>query len=271
MQHTSMPFVTGLTYNSSQHLLEVGLLWSYSNLQEYYISRELMTTVTTPPVYASISYKYMFETTLSAEAEWESGRTAKVTEALASNGKLNGFFAGIGLSSSFWNGNSTYNEQNRQYIMDYPNSLMPDFALGYYFHRMDLNVTASYRGYNTATEAYGTKQELKRKSIGLEVTKFVFDYHGFVPFLGPVVTYENLRFNEKFEQKETYDLTDQKWSYGIAFGWDIRPNRLQSWILRTNLRWFPELSLNVEDELAVSFDNVEFNFIQLIVFPGRLF
>ena len=114
-------------------------------------------------------------------------------------------------------------------------------------------------------------QELKRSSIGLEVTKFLFDYHGFVPFVGPYVGYETLSFEENFEGQLTHDVTDEQIGYGIAFGWDIRPNRLQTWILRTNLRWFPDLKLQIEGDAEISFDNVEFNFIQLILFPGRLF
>ncbi|MEM6262948.1 MAG: hypothetical protein AAGI38_10605 [Bacteroidota bacterium] len=58
--------------------------------------------------------------------------------------------------------------------------------------------------------------------------------------------------------------------YGLTFGWDIRPNRLQSWILRTNLRWFPNLDLEVADGQVISFDNIEFNFIQLIVYLDRM-
>ena len=149
--HTSLPMVTGITYNSDQHLLEAGVLWNYTNKQDYYISRTNLTDIETPPLYVSVSYKYMFETTLSAEEEWESGRTAKVTEALAEKGKLNGFYAGIGLSSSFWQGGSSYNAQERPYVMDYPISIMPDFAVGYYFHKPDMNITASYRGYGTST------------------------------------------------------------------------------------------------------------------------
>jgi hypothetical protein len=155
--------------------------------------------------------------------------------------------------------------------MDYPISIMPDFGIGYFWHRSDLNIVSSYRSYGTETSAYGADQTLRRKSLGLEVTKFLFDYHGFVPFVGPLVSWENLSFEENFEGQPTRDVTEHKLGYGLAFGWDIRPNRIQSWLLRTNIRWFPNLKLQVEGDAGISFDNLEFNFIQLVVFPGRMF
>lgn len=269
--NTSIPLLSGLTFLMNQHVFEAGMLWNYNLKQDYYISRTDQAEINTPPFYLSLSYKWMFETTLSAESDWESGRTNEVTDILAERGKLNGFFIGAGLSSSFWNGPSDYNDDVRPYIMDYPISIMPDVALGYYLHDADMAISASYRSYGTTTDAYGARQELRRKSLGLEVTKFVFDYHGFVPFIGPVVTYEQLNFVEVFEGQLVTEVRDDLFSYGLVFGWDIRPNRLQSWLLRTNLRWFPDLKLKVEGDRSISFDNVEFNFIQLIVFPGRMF
>ena len=98
----------------------------------------------------------------------------------------------------------------------------------------------------------------------------MFDYHGFVPFVGPALSYEKLSFVESFENTSSADVTENKISYGLTFGWDIRPNRIQSWILRTNLRWFPNLSLDVDTRSEISFDNLEFNFIQFIIYPNRL-
>jgi hypothetical protein len=57
---------------------------------------------------------------------------------------------------------------------------------------------------------------------------------------------------------------------GITFGWDIRPDDLQGWILRTNLRWHPNLNVNMPDGKQMKFDQLEFNFIQLVLYPERL-
>ena len=46
--------------------------------------------------------------------------------------------------------------------------------------------------------------------------------------------------------------------------WDIRPNNDQFVILRTNLRYVPALNLKVAAGKTVSFEQLEFNFIQAV-------
>lgn len=229
-----------------------------------------METIDTPPVFANISYRYMIETTLTAEQGWESGYTQEKTERLAQAKKLNSFYVGLGMSSAFWLGESSFNAANRTYIDEYGISLMPDFGIGYYLHEADMNIALGYRAYSTSTNTYGAVQVAQRKSWVLEATKYLFDYNGFVPFVGPAVSFENLMFRESFENEQTFDLEERKISYGITFGWDIRPDRVQTFILRTNLRWFPNLQLPIEAEQTISFNAIEFNFIQLILYPNRM-
>lgn len=270
LNHTSFPLLFGFTSNFKQHLLEIGLAWNYDNKQDYYISRNQQETISTAPLYASLSYRYMLETTIGAEPGWESGRTQEVTKILADKGRLNALYLGVGLSSAFWLKKSSYNKELRPYIEKFSASIMADFTLGYYLHNADLNVGVSYRGYSTSSHTYGAIQQLKRKSVLMEITKYLFDYKGFVPFIGPAISYEDLSFKESFEANITANFDDKKIAYGLTFGWDIRPNRLQSWILRTNLRWYPNLYLDANQNTSISFDNLEFNFIQLIIYPNRL-
>ncbi|HCA41701.1 MAG TPA: hypothetical protein DEP28_00445 [Bacteroidetes bacterium] len=270
LNHTNFPLLGGLTFNSKNHLIELGVAWNHQNEKDYYISRTQKEKINTPPVYATLSYRYMLETTLSAEKNWESGRTKEVTDILAAKGRLNGFYLGAGISSAFWLNKSSYNKVNRPYIGKYSTSIMPDFTLGYYIHKPDINSAIGYRGYSSSTDTYGTIQQLNRKSFLFEVTKNLFDYHGFVPFVGPTISYENLSFKEDFESQRAFDINDKKLGYGLTFGWDIRPNRIQPWILRTNLRWYPNLFLKISPNEKISFDNLEFNFIQLIIYPNRM-
>lgn len=270
LNHTSFPLLGGFTFNSDNHLIELGLAWNYQNQQDYYISRDQTEKISTPPIYATLSYRFTLETTLSAEKAWESGRTKEVTDILAERGRLNGLYIGAGISSAFWLKQSQYNLTNRPYINKYDTSIMPDFTLGYYLHKPDLNFALAYRGYGSSTNTYGAVQQINRKSLLFEATKYLFDYHGFVPFIGPAISYESLYFREHFEGQSIVDVDERKFSYGLTFGWDIRPNRIQSWILRTNLRWYPDLFLEVQPNTKVSFDNLEFNFIQLIIFPNRM-
>ncbi len=270
LNYTRFPLLGGLTFNSKSYLVELGIAWNYANKLTYPIARNQLATIYTPPLYASLSLRYMLETTLSAEKDWESGRTKRVTDILAKKGKLDGFYVGAGISSATWLKQSSYNSNMRHYIGKYTPSIMPDFSLGYYLHKPDLNIAIGYRGYGSSANTYGAIHQLNRKSLLLEATKYLFDYHGFVPFVGPTVSYENLSFKESFEGSKTIEVQEKKIGYGVTFGWDIRPNRLQSWILRTNLRWYPDLSLNVDQHAEISFDNLEFNFIQLIIFPNRM-
>jgi uncharacterized membrane protein len=270
LNNISFPLLGGLTYNSKNKLIELGLAFNYQNKQNYYLSRTQVGQIRTPQVYASLSYRYMLETTLSAEKDWESGRTEEITRYLADRGRLNGFYLGAGISSAFWLKESNYNQSERPYINPYGISIMPDFALGYYLHKADINIAVAYRGYGASTGTYGVTQNVRRNSVLFEATKSLFDYHGFVPFVGPAFSYEQLSFEECFEGATTHSVQKNKPAYALTFGWDIRPNRIQSWILRTNLRWYPNLYLDVALGKRMSFDNLELNFIQLIIYPGRI-
>tara|TARA_Y100000768_G_C23951909_1_gene670654 strand:- start:323 stop:1588 length:1266 start_codon:yes stop_codon:yes gene_type:complete len=270
LNYTTVPVLAGFTFNHKQRLIELGFSWNYSNQRDYYISKDQKAKLKTPPFHVNLSYRFQVETTLSAEKNWESGRTKLVTEKLAEMKRLNSFYIGAGFSSAFWTTKSSYNKENHPYMEKFPVSVMPDLAVGYYLHQPDLNMAMCYRGYREQAGAYGTDQKATRRSLGVEVTKNIGDYHGFVPFIGPILSWEYLRFEERIKGKNHLLVSDHKMGYGVTFGWDIRPNRLQAWILRTNLRWFPKLDLEVENGTSVAFGNIEFNFIQLIVYPGRM-
>ncbi|MEM8896274.1 MAG: hypothetical protein AAGC88_16970 [Bacteroidota bacterium] len=231
LTHTTVPLMTGLTFNSGKHLVELGLTWNYTNDIDYYISPVRQVKVQTPPLYAELSYRWMIDTTISAEESWESGRTAERIKVLEQNGGLNGLFVGIGLSSAWWMGESSHNTVIRPFVPDYGISILPDFSLGYYIHKPDINFTLSYRSYGAFVSAYDTKQDLDRRSLAFEVSKYIADYHGFAPFIGPILSYEDLSFVETLAGGLSERSADTQLSYGINFGWDIRPDRQQSIIL----------------------------------------
>lgn len=270
LNHTSLPLLTGFTFNHKNHLLELAATWNYKNKQDYWISPSLQSEINTPPLFFSLAYRYLIETTIGAEKGWESGRTKEITDKLAEDGKLNDFYVSAGMSSAFWLGKGSYNEEVNPHVESYSTSIMPEFGLGFYLHNPDVNFNLSYRGYSSGTNSYGLIQSAKRQSVGFEITKYLLDFHGFDPFIGPVLSAERLRFSESFEGELTQDLQEDKLAMGVAFGWDIRPNRIQSFILRTSLRWYPSLGVDVESQGRVSFSNIEFNFIQLVVYLGRI-
>ncbi len=265
------PFKTGLTFNQGNHLIEAGITWNYANKRDYFIDALNTAAVSLPPIYAALTYRYQLDTTVGAEKSWENGKAAEYTDRLAAAGKLNNFFLAVAPSSAWWTGESSHNTVNQPAIEAYPTSIMLEFGAGYYFHQPDITVNITYRSMGASARAYGTSQSLNRRSVGLEATKSLFDYHGFVPFVGPVLSRERLTFIENVEGNTTYNITEDKWAAGITFGWDIRPNRIQSFMLRTNLRYYPNLKLDLNNDQTISFGAVEFNFIQLVVFPERMF
>ncbi len=268
---TILPLKLGLTYNSKNHLIDATVTHIYTNTIDYYVSRSVTTQIKTPPWYLAIGYKYMLETTASAESHWKSGKTKRLTDLLAEQNKLNDVFVGIGMSSAWWLNTSSYNQTERPYISDQSISVMPEFALGYYLHKPDLNLLFHYRSYSKLNDVYGTVQNLSRKSVGFEIIKHLFDYHGFTPFIGPVVSYDRLLVEETHDGATSLSQGHNKIAYGINLGWDIRPNRLQWFILRTNIRYYPNLAIDINPASSFSFDAIEFNFIQLILFPDRIF
>ena len=71
---------------------------------------------TTPALYFTLSYRHLFDTTISAEEDWESGETKRVTKALGDQGRLNDWFLGVGLSGAFWIGTGEYNRLKRPFL-----------------------------------------------------------------------------------------------------------------------------------------------------------
>jgi hypothetical protein len=159
---------------------------------------------------------------------------------------------------------SPYLKENYRFFYDdYSASILPDLAFGRYFHKPDVNVNLSYRTYGDRYEGFDAEIQVRRHSVGVESVKFLFNYLGFVPFVGPIISYENLR--------TTVNGTDYratKVAVGITFGWDIRVTKTGTGLLRTNLRYFPNLHMDVEGE-KMMFDHLEFNFIQWVQFIGR--
>ncbi|TNE81097.1 MAG: hypothetical protein EP332_05225 [Bacteroidetes bacterium] len=262
------PVQTGLCYAQGPHHLEFGLSYNYQHQQRYALSKQLHDKLQLAPWTFRVSYRYNLETTLSAEKSWENGKSQLAAAQLAKAGKLNNFFLGIGLSSAFQLRNSPLNVEHYPWLERFPTPLMPDMSLGYYWHEPDMQLVLNYRFYRSKQSGYGIRQQIKRNSLGLELTKCLGDYHGFVPFLGPLLSMDMLAFEAFQNDVPDVQAQDTKLAFGLSFGWDIRPNRIQSWLLRTNLRWYPKLQLGTERG-KVDFSSLEFNFIQLVLFPGR--
>jgi hypothetical protein len=117
--------------------------------------------------------------------------------------------------------------------------------------------------------AYGYTSELKTNSLAFEAFKFIGNYHGFVPFVGPYVGLNNYNYNEIDRGSEVVDFTENKLAYGLVFGWDIRISDVDYLLLRTNLRFTPDLNYK-KKRLSFTNNQIEFNFIQVVFYPERM-
>lgn len=259
------PLLAGLTFNRNQLLLELGAAYSFKPGRTYFTAPMEQARVRTHPLCLSLSAKWMLETTLSAEKDWLSGRTEILTDTLAKLGRLDGFTLAVGPSSATMLSRSSHNEDFLPFLYQHNRpAVFIEFGAGYYWHKPDLQLNLAYRGMSFLSEGFGYWQEAKRRALTLEAYKFFGDYHGFAPFAGPALSNEWLSLEGETDQGEQTLFRDWQLQPGLVFGWDIRPNRIQRFYLRTNLRWFPFLDLPTADGRSFSFHQLEFNFIQLV-------
>lgn len=258
------PIQFGLTYTSEKWHITASGYYNYQNKFNYFITPQERARVELSPFSFNLSFLRYTDSDRSLRQKGSAGKMNADHEALKSGKRLSTWFIGIGPSAALQTSKSPYLENNFPYFYDeYASSIMPDFALGRYFYKPDLNVNLIYRGYSNRYEGFDSNIRTQRQSIGLESVKFLFNYLGFVPFVGPVVSYESLSTSVNGT-----NYNESQWAFGVTFGWDIRVTRTGSSLLRTNLRYYPDLQMNIQGE-KMMFDHLEFNFIQWVYFIGR--
>lgn len=189
---------------------------------------------------------------------------------LARKRQLSSFYVGIGPSSSFEVAKSEYVRSKYPYLaQSQVGDFFPDLTAGYHLHRPDLNMGLSYRRMRSEVSGYGVTHQYDRRSLMLEVYKFLGDYHSFVPYVGPTLSYEALQFTQT-DGPVGQGLGQRKLAIGIIAGWDVRLTNAESFLLRTNLRYAPGLHMQTANGSRIRFDYLEFNFIQAVFYPGRL-
>ena len=233
---------------------------------ETYLSRSRTSRDHFPSNIFQIGLNYSIETTKPASREEN-----KEANKLFSKTNASGLFFSVGPSSAFPQVSSEYITELYPFLDDksFP-TIFPDFSVGYHFTKLDLITALSFRPMIQKRNAFGFDQEIKRKSLNLEAYKFLFDYHGFVPYVGIGLGFENISVTESDQGRSLSPTTHHKLSPNITFGWDIRPSvKGDWWILRTNLRYFPFLTIERQSK-KLSFQHLEFNFIQFVFYPQRL-
>lgn len=266
------PIQFGAVFCLGKHLLEIGGAYTNNNTEAYYQGTTDLSEIRFSSLAFFVGYKFMLETTLSAESDWKTGRTKSITDTLGNAGKLDGFTIAFGPSAAFYLQDSEHNSETAPYLDQHKSAkTFLEFDLGYYLHRPDIQFNLAYRKLHSDLSAFDHNQYAQRQSLTLEVYKFLFDFHGFAFFTGPAISYEHLQISEHTPTNIALHGSYKGLKPGLTFGWDIRPNRLQNFLLRTNLRYFPNMNVSMPVDRKFSFDQLEFNFIQVVIYPQRFF
>ncbi|WP_375561993.1 hypothetical protein ACE193_05435 [Bernardetia sp. OM2101] len=266
---TPMP-VGGFSFALKGWQINAEAMFLANNKKTFYSSETQRNTFELPKTYLSLGLVKYFDTTIREEKPKESGGTAEVTASLAAKRKLNSFSIGVAPSSSFFLQSPKFSEELESLPL-HKASFNFDIGAGYFFYKAKLHAGFSYRNYSSKTISYSLEHIVRRQSIAFEAYKFLFDYNGFVPFIGASISSEKWAtglFRNDTQQGEI--VRTEMISPGIIFGWDIVPSSLDTWVLRTNLRYYPMQKINDIDGKKSRVDQFEFNFIQFVIYPNRI-
>ncbi|MCI5054992.1 MAG: hypothetical protein MRY83_02725 [Flavobacteriales bacterium] len=258
------PIQFGLTYTSDKWHISSSGYYNYQNEFNYFISPSETGLVELNPLSFNLSILRYIDSDRYMRTPKAVARINKNYEILKKENLLSSWFIGIGPSAALQISKSPFLKENFPFFHDdYSAAVLPDISFGRYFHQIDANANLTYRTYRDKHQGFDSKIQTRRHSIGIESVKFLFNYLGFVPFAGPILSYEKL--NTSVNGTDYYD---DKLALGITFGWDIRVTHTGTSLLRTNLRYYPNLNMEIEGE-KMMFNHLEFNFIQWVQFIGR--
>ncbi|MEM7106707.1 MAG: hypothetical protein AAF519_00680 [Bacteroidota bacterium] len=263
-QQIVAPLEVGLTYTAGQYHLSASAYYNSIDQLNYAITPTTTGPVEIDPLSFSLRiYKY-WDTDKGMRSHKVVRKLNRYYQFLENEKKLNAWYWGIGPSAAIQMSRSSYFRNNFPFLYrDRTGGFMPDLTFGRHLSKPDLNIGVSYRTVGDRLTGFETEIKVRRHSAMIEVYKSIFDWLGFVPFLGVTSSFEHLKADINGQQ-----FSDTKSAIGLIAGWDIRVTKTGSSLLRTNLRWIPDLHLEVEGE-KIMFDHLEFNFIQYVHFIGR--
>lgn len=263
-----LPATLGLFYFKGKMGYDLSLTYLFDSQTKFYVSKKMYSTIQTPPFVFNIGIRKMFETTVSAEKHHKSGKEDSVFRLMRQQNKLSSWLFGIAPSSAFYLREPETNGSTYDFMGKGLYSILPELAVGYYYDPMRVNLVLTSRYIVLNKKAFDVHQKLERIAIGFESYWQFANYNGFAPYAGVHYGYEMLNY------KETNTNGKKNYSYrgfkpGIVVGWDILVSKYQPFTLRTNIRYFPNLGIDVGNNKKVWLDQIEFNFIEFVYYPGR--
>ena len=260
------PIVAGLSYNNYWGQIDLTARYALNSTFDYYISPTQKREYTVIPFSVALGYKFIFETTETVSEGPE--QEQEIERRLRERGALSGISLGAGVSTAFGVTKFNANDANRPFLNYAPSPVFtPDITVGFHIHEIDSEIRSAFRFMYLQKDAgFGVEQTFIRFAASLEFIKFLFDYNGFVPFVGIGAEFNYLSYQET--GANPLDLSGPRFGFPIVLGWDIRPFVAVNWLLRTNLRYNPLLRLE-SSTVTAPFDQFEFNFIQFVYYPSR--
>lgn len=259
------PVQVGLSYVNNNTIMSLSARYNWKNKFDYYTSPTELATTEINAFNVGFAFLKYIDSDKNLATEKAADRLNRSYHLLDKIEALSSWYWAIGPSTALQMSKSPYYKKYHPYFYtEMSNSfIVPEVAIGKYFHKKDFNINAAFRYMWWKQDAFETEVKTNRLSMAIESYKFLFDYHGFVPFVGPTVNFDRINFNENGNS-----ISQNKINVGVVFGWDIRVIKTGSSLLRTNLRYIPNHHIKVKGE-KVMFDHLEFNFIQYVKFFGR--
>lgn len=262
--------LTGVSFAFKGYHLNAEFMWMPNNSREFYSSRTDKHVFQLPKSYFSLSLVKHFEGTLREEKNFLNGKTKELEKKLSKENKLNSFSIGIAPSGSYFLQAPKFGGSASS-LPRHTGVFNMEYSIGYLVHQAGFHAGLTFREFTSQVESFGFDDLMRRRSLALEAFWFFWDYNGFVPFIGPTLSFERWasgRFENDVQQGGTQRT--RLISPGIIFGWDILASPLETWVLRTNLRYYPFQKVRNAEGKWSPVDQFEFNFIQLVVYPSRI-
>lgn len=277
----SLEIKNGPIYTNWQWFYEAGLNFRKNNRiigfetryfpQNSFISafsRNDFQKIKTSPYSFSISYKFVFDATAGYSSESSKRFVKKIYDKAKQSNAYDAFSFGVGFNALIPTGKSDLASEQAFFNDEIDGNLSLDLGVGYYLSKMDAALRVSFRSLKQEETAFDYTYKLRRNSTAFEAFKFVGDYHGFAPFIGPYISFDHYHLNETDHGNTLNELKQFKLGYGLVFGWDIRQTAMDYLILRTNLRYTPQMKYK-SNGLKFTSSQIEFNFIQIVFYPER--
>ncbi len=259
------PVHLGVTLASKRYLFTLATQYNHRTDFDYYTKTGQTGQVALHPWSFQLGINRYMDTDRGLRSPRATTYLNKRYALLKSRDKLSGWYWALGPTAALQLSKSPYFARYAPELDDQMSNsfLAPDLGAGYYFSGLDANAGIALRRFSARLRAFDHDVKTVRYSAALECYKFIGNYHGFVPFVGPFVSMESLSATVNGRK-----ITQTKPAAGIVFGWDIRVTKVESSLLRTNLRYAPALHLKVDGE-KIMFNQLEFNFIQYVRYIGR--